>query len=282
MAFVCHNIEETSSSSSSLFIHCCCSCCCRRHVSQKVKLNTNSNSNNNGNSDSNQKNTTPSHTNLHTYVLNSYIHTYIHPDIYTYICIDILVCVCLSERMYACLYVSPQENMYKSKTENSYKKQYAREERTPQRRNEKTTTTKTTWILSKCKQALQAWGMSARLPGRQSQQYRHTDRPTYKHTLSPDGRTDGTDRLKQTSQYPTKQKKNKQATWNPCKTKQTTSGRVENNSRSSISFCFALELELVPIINALHGDKPSALCPKQERLFAFHMFYSRRRRTCNT
>lgn len=110
--------------------------------------------------------------------------------------------------MYACLYVSPQENMYKSKTENSYKKQYAREERTPQRRNEKTTTkTKTTWILSKCKQALQAWGMSARLTGRQSQQYRHTDSPTYKHTLSPDGRTDGTDRLKQTSQYPTKEKK---------------------------------------------------------------------------
>lgn len=67
------------------FICCCCSCCCRRHVSQKVKLNTNSNSNNNGNSDSNQKNTTPSHTNLHTYVLNSYIHTYILTYTQTYI-----------------------------------------------------------------------------------------------------------------------------------------------------------------------------------------------------
>lgn len=108
-----------------------------------------------------------------------------------------------------------------------------------------------------------------------------TDRHTNIHCRQMDGRTDGTDRLKQTSQYPTKEK-NKQATWNPCKTKQTTSGRVENNSRSSISFCFALELELVPIINALHGDKPSALCPRQERLFAFHRFYSRRRRTCNT
>lgn len=116
--------------------------------------------------------------------------------------------VCLSERMYACLYVSPQENMYKSKTENSYKKQYAREERTPQRRNEKTTTTKQ---LEYYQNASRLCRLEACQPGCQAASHNNidiqTDRHTNIHCRQMDGRTDGTDRLKQTSQYPTKQKK---------------------------------------------------------------------------
>lgn len=176
------------------FICCCCSCCCRRHVSQKVKLNTNSNSNNNGNSNSNQKNTTPSHTNLHTYVLNSYIHTYLHTSRHTYIHMYRYTCLCLSVWTYVCMSVCVSTRKYVQKQNWKQLQETICERRTNAPKKKRKNNNNLNIIKMQAGFAgLRHVSQAARPPVTTISTYRQTDIQTYTVARWTDGRTGQTD-----------------------------------------------------------------------------------------